>query len=86
MYENLAQEKTCERKVSDVQVSLYTSVMYKFVECVSGGFTNNSLLCFLDPEGSLSAMMVVVLVVLTGGVVTRFQKMPKALLICNGKL
>ena len=42
---------------------------------------------FLDPEGSLSATTVVlVLVLLTGGVVTRFRKMPKALLIRNGKL
>ena len=41
---------------------------------------------FLDPEGSLSATTVdLVLVLLTGGVVvTRFRKMPKAL--CNGKL
>ena len=36
---------------------------------------------FLDPEGSLSATTVVVLVV----VVTRFREMPKALLIRNGK-
>ena len=37
-------------------------------------------LCLLDPEGSLSAMTVVL-----AGVVTRFRKMPKALLIRNGK-
>ena len=37
---------------------------------------------FLDPEESPSATTVVVLVVLvSGGVVTRFRKMPKALLI-----
>ena len=40
---------------------------------------------FLDPEGSLSATTVV-LVLLLLGVVTRFRKMPKALLIRNGKL
>ena len=34
---------------------------------------------FLDPEGSLSATTVIL-------VVTRFRKMPKALLIHNGKL
>ena len=42
---------------------------------------------FLDPEGSLSATTVVLLVVvLVVLVVTVFQKMPKALLIRNGKL
>jgi len=42
---------------------------------------------FLDPEGSLSAttVVLVVLLLLTGDVVTRFRKMPKALLISNGK-
>ena len=40
----------------------------------------NSLVRFFDPEGSLSATTVVVLVV------TRFRKMPNALLIRNGKL
>ena len=45
----------------------------------------------MDPEASLSATTVVlnlilVLVLLTGDVVTRFRKMPKALLIRNGKL
>ena len=39
---------------------------------------------FLDLEGSLSATTVVLVV--TGGVVTRFRKMPKASLIRNGKL
>ena len=46
-------------------------------------------LYFLDQEGSLSAttvVLVLVLVLLTEGVVTRFRKMPKALLIRNGKL
>ena len=38
---------------------------------------------FLDPEGSLSATTVVLVVVV---VVTRFRRMPKALLIRNGKL
>ena len=40
----------------------------------------------LDPEGSLSAttvVLVLVLVLLTGDVVARFRKMPKALLIRN---
>ena len=41
--------------------------------------TAKSWRLFLDPEGSLSATTVVL-------VVTRFRKMPKALLICNGKL
>jgi len=36
----------------------------------------------LDPEGFLSATTVVLVVV----VVTRFRKMPRALLIHNGKL
>ena len=39
-------------------------------------------LSFLDPEGSLNALTVVLVVALllrTGGVVTRFRKMPKAL-------
>ena len=40
---------------------------------------------FLDPEGSLIATTVV-LVLVTGGVVTSFRKMPRAFLICNGKL
>ena len=44
----------------------------------------------MDPEGSLSGttvvVVVVVVVVVTGGVVTSFRKMPKALLIRNGKL
>ena len=40
---------------------------------------------FLDPEGSLSATTVVLLLVVVL-VVTRFRKMPKALLICNVKL
>ena len=43
------------------------------------------LICLLDPEGSLSATTVVLLLVLVV-VVTRFWKMPKASLICNGKL
>ena len=38
---------------------------------------------FLDPEGSLSATMVVLVLLV---VVTHFRKMPKALLISNGKL
>jgi len=38
---------------------------------------------FLDPEGSLSATTVVLVVLV---VVTRFRKMPTALLIRNGKL
>ena len=37
-------------------------------------------------KGSLIATTVVLLVVVTGGVVTSFRKMPKALLIRNGKL
>ena len=41
---------------------------------------------FLDPEGSLRPTTVVLLVVLVLGVVTRFRKMLKALLIRNGKL
>ena len=41
---------------------------------------------FLNLEGFLSTTTVVVLVLLTGGVVTHFRKMPKALLIRNGKL
>ena len=45
------------------------------------------ILFFLDPEGSLRPTTVVLLVfVLVLGVVTRFHKMPKALLIRNGKL
>ena len=39
---------------------------------------------FLDPKGSLSATTAVLLVLVL--VVTRFRKMPKALLIRNGKL
>jgi len=46
---------------------------------------------FLDPEGSLRPTTVVLLLLLlllllVLGVVTRFRKMPKALLIHNGKL
>ena len=41
---------------------------------------------FLDPEGSLSAMTVVLVLVLDVVDVTGFQKMPKALLIRNAKL
>ena len=41
----------------------------------------------MDPEGSLRPTTVVLLVVvLVLGVVTHFRKMPKALLICSGKL
>ena len=41
---------------------------------------------FLDPEGSLSATTVVLVLLLLLVVVTPIRKMPKALLIRNGKL
>ena len=44
-----------------------------------------SPISFLDPEGSLSATTVVLVVVVVV-VVTPIRKMPKALLIRNGKL
>ena len=67
--------------------TVYVAVCVFLWVCVSqSGHTFNRDE-FLDPEGSLSARTaVLVLVLVTGGVVTRFRKMPKALLIRNGKL
>ena len=40
----------------------------------------------MDPEGSLSATTVILVLLLVLVVVTRVRKMPKAVLIRNGKL
>jgi len=57
------------------------SVYFQHIK-VLAYFQHIKVLAFLDPEGSLSATTVVLVVV----VVTPIQKMPKALLIRNGKL